>query len=83
MTTLAQGQLVLIAPSPACCRILQQMGLSDVLLAVPKLEERLSAAGITAEQIDSALEPGGYLGATDAFITAALEAHRSWEVSSG
>ena len=57
--------------------------LSDVLLAVPKLEERLSAAGITAEQIDSALDPAGYLGATDAFITAALEAHRSWEVPSG
>ncbi len=57
--------------------------LRDVLLAVPKLEERLSAAGITAEQIDSALEPAGYLGSTDAFITAALEAHRSWEVSSG
>ena len=46
--------------------------LRDVLLAVPKLEERLSAAGITAEQIDSALNPAGYLGATDAFITAAL-----------
>jgi len=29
--------------------------LRDVLLAVPKLEERLSSAGITAEQIDSAL----------------------------
>jgi 3-carboxy-cis,cis-muconate cycloisomerase len=57
--------------------------LRDVLLAVPKLEERLSAAGITAEQIDSALEPAGYLGATDAFITAALEAHQSWEVPSG
>ena len=57
--------------------------LRDVLLAVPKLEERLSAAGITAEQIDSALDPAGYLGATDAFITAALEAHRSWEVPSG
>jgi len=57
--------------------------LSDVLLAVPKLEERLSAAGITAEQIDSALEPAGYLGATNAFITAALEAHRSWEAPSG
>ena len=57
--------------------------LSDVLLAMPKLEERLSAAGITAEQIDSALDPAGYLGATDAFITAALEAHRSWEVPSG
>ena len=49
--------------------------LRDVLLAVPKLEERLSSAGITAEQIDSALEPSGYLGATDAFITAAIDAH--------
>jgi len=57
--------------------------LRDVLLAVPKLEERLTTAGITPEQIDSALEPSGYLGATDAFITAALEAHRSWEVPSG
>ncbi len=57
--------------------------LRDVLLSVPKLEERLSAAGITAEQIDSALEPAGYLGATDAFITAALEAHRAWEVRRG
>jgi 3-carboxy-cis,cis-muconate cycloisomerase len=51
--------------------------LRDVLLAVPKLEERLSAAGITAEQIDAALEPSGYLGATDAFIAAALDAHQS------
>jgi 3-carboxy-cis,cis-muconate cycloisomerase len=51
--------------------------LSDVLLAVPKLEERLTAAGITAEQIDSALEPSGYLGSADAFITAALDAHNS------
>ena len=57
--------------------------LRDVLLAVPKLEEQLTAAGITPEQIDSALEPAGYLGATDAFITAALEAHRSWGVPSG
>jgi 3-carboxy-cis,cis-muconate cycloisomerase len=57
--------------------------LRDVLLAVPKLEERLSAAGITAEQIDSALDPAGYLGATDAFITAALEAHRSSESRRG
>ncbi|MGH3181028.1 MAG: lyase family protein, partial [Streptosporangiaceae bacterium] len=57
--------------------------LRDVLLAVPKLEQRLSAAGITAEQIDSALDPAGYLGATDAFIAAALEAHQSLEVPSG
>jgi hypothetical protein len=46
-----------------------------VLLAVPKLEQRLSSAGITAEQIDSALEPSGYLGAAGAFVTAALDAH--------
>jgi 3-carboxy-cis,cis-muconate cycloisomerase len=57
--------------------------LRDVLLAVPKLEDRLSAAGITAEQIDSALEPAGYLGAADALVTAALDAHRSLEVPGG
>ncbi len=51
--------------------------LSDVLMAVPQLEERLTAAGITTEQIDSALDPAGYLGSADAFITAALDAHRS------
>ena len=51
--------------------------LRDVLLAVPKLEERLTAAGITAEQIESALEPAGYLGGTDAFVTAALAAHEA------
>jgi 3-carboxy-cis,cis-muconate cycloisomerase len=49
--------------------------LRDVLLAVPKLEGRLASAGITAEQIESALEPAGYLGAADAFVTAALRAH--------
>ena len=57
--------------------------LRDVLLAVPKLEERLSSAGITAEQIDSALEPSGYLGAADAFVTAALDAHEALEVRHG
>jgi 3-carboxy-cis,cis-muconate cycloisomerase len=57
--------------------------LRDVLLAVPKLENRLNSAGITAEQIESALEPAGYLGAADAFITAALEAHKSLEAPDG
>jgi 3-carboxy-cis,cis-muconate cycloisomerase len=57
--------------------------LRDVLLAVPRLEERLSSAGITAEQIDAALEPAGYLGSADAFITAALEAHESLGVRHG
>jgi 3-carboxy-cis,cis-muconate cycloisomerase len=51
--------------------------LRDVLLSVPKLEERLASAGITAEQIDSALEPAGYLGVTDAMITATLDAHET------
>jgi 3-carboxy-cis,cis-muconate cycloisomerase len=50
--------------------------LRDVLLSVPKLEERLASAGITAEQIDSALEPAGYLGAAGAFVSAALDAHQ-------
>ena len=57
--------------------------LRDVLLAVPKLEERLSSAGITAEQIDSALEPSGYLGAAGAFVAAALDAHRALEARHG
>ncbi len=57
--------------------------LRDVLLTVPKLEERLSSAGITAEQIDSALEPSGYLGAAGAFVTAALDAHDALEVRHG
>jgi 3-carboxy-cis,cis-muconate cycloisomerase len=57
--------------------------LRDVLLTVPKLEERLSSAGITAEQIDSALEPSGYLGAAGAFVTAALDAHEALEVRHG
>jgi 3-carboxy-cis,cis-muconate cycloisomerase len=53
--------------------------LRDVLLAVPKLEGRLASAGITPEQIESALEPAGYLGAADAFVTAALSAHAAIE----
>jgi 3-carboxy-cis,cis-muconate cycloisomerase len=57
--------------------------LRDVLLAVPKLEERLSSAGITAEQIDSALEPSGYLGSASAFVTAALDSHDALEARDG
>jgi 3-carboxy-cis,cis-muconate cycloisomerase len=51
--------------------------LRDVLLAVPKLEDRLASAGITPEQIESALEPSGYLGAAGAFVAAALKAHEA------
>jgi 3-carboxy-cis,cis-muconate cycloisomerase len=53
--------------------------LRDVLLAVPKLESRLASAGITAEQVEAALEPAGYLGAAEVFTTAALEAHEALE----
>jgi 3-carboxy-cis,cis-muconate cycloisomerase len=51
--------------------------LRDVLLSVPKLEDRLVSAGITAEQIDAALQPAGYLGAAGAFTAAALDAHEN------
>jgi 3-carboxy-cis,cis-muconate cycloisomerase len=51
--------------------------LNDVLLSVPKLEDRLVSAGITAEQIDAALTPAGYLGAAEAFTAAALDAHEA------
>jgi 3-carboxy-cis,cis-muconate cycloisomerase len=57
--------------------------LRDVLLSVPKLEGRLASAGITPEQIESALEPSGYLGAADAFVTAALAAHEALDASTG
>jgi 3-carboxy-cis,cis-muconate cycloisomerase len=49
--------------------------LRDVLLADPNLEEKLAQAGITQAGIDQALDPAGYLGAADDFITAALDAH--------
>ena len=39
----------------------------------------LAAAGITAGQIDAALDPVGYLGAAAAFTEAALAAHREHE----
>jgi 3-carboxy-cis,cis-muconate cycloisomerase len=47
----------------------------DVLLATPEIEDKLNAAGITPAQVERALEPSGYLGAADDFITAALAAH--------
>jgi 3-carboxy-cis,cis-muconate cycloisomerase len=47
--------------------------LRDVLLAIPELD----TAGITAGRIEQALDPAGYLGASDAFIEAALKAHNA------
>jgi 3-carboxy-cis,cis-muconate cycloisomerase len=47
--------------------------LRDVILSAPELEE--PGEKITAAQIDEALDPAGYLGVSDEFITAALRAH--------
>jgi 3-carboxy-cis,cis-muconate cycloisomerase len=47
----------------------------DVLLATPEIEDKMAQAGITAAQVERALDPSGYLGASDAFISAALAAH--------
>ena len=49
----------------------------DVLLATPEIEGKLAQAGVTPAEIERALDPSAYLGASDAFITAALAAHRS------
>ena len=47
----------------------------DVLLATPEIEDKMAQAGITPAQVERALDPSGYLGASDAFISAALAAH--------
>ena len=49
--------------------------LRDALLNTPDVAGQLSQAGISAEDIDQALDPANYLGSSDAFITAALAAH--------
>ena len=49
--------------------------LRDVLLATPEIEEKLAQAGITPAQVERALDPAGYLGASQEFITGALTAH--------
>jgi len=53
--------------------------LRDVLLGLPQSAERLEAAGITSEQIESALDPAQYLGSSSVFVDAALAAHQQHE----
>jgi len=53
--------------------------LRDVLLALPEVGQ----AGITAGQVDAALDPAGYLGAAGAFVDAALRAHQEVENEHG
>jgi hypothetical protein len=49
--------------------------LRDVLLATPEIEDKLGKAGISPDQVERALDPAGYLGASQAFVTQALTAH--------
>jgi 3-carboxy-cis,cis-muconate cycloisomerase len=49
--------------------------LGDVLADTPEFAEPIAAAGITAARVRQALEPGSYLGAAAALVTAALAAH--------
>jgi 3-carboxy-cis,cis-muconate cycloisomerase len=51
--------------------------LREALLSVPDVRQQLDQAGITATQIDAALDPAGYLGAAGEFTDAALAAHRA------
>jgi 3-carboxy-cis,cis-muconate cycloisomerase len=51
--------------------------LRAALLDGPGLRGRLDAAGVTPAQVESALDPAGYLGAAGEFVDAALAAHRA------
>jgi 3-carboxy-cis,cis-muconate cycloisomerase len=53
--------------------------LADVLLETPEFADRIAGAGMTPDQVTSALEPESYLGATAVFVAAALAAHREQE----
>jgi 3-carboxy-cis,cis-muconate cycloisomerase len=49
--------------------------LREAMLGLPEARQQLDAAGITPGQLDTALDPAGYLGAAREFTDAALAAH--------
>jgi 3-carboxy-cis,cis-muconate cycloisomerase len=51
--------------------------LREALLGLPEARQALKQAGITADQLGTALDPAGYLGAAREFTDAALAAHRA------
>jgi len=53
------------------------VGLREALLSLDDVRQRLDEAGIGPDQIDSALDPAHYLGATRDFIDAAQASHRT------
>ncbi len=64
-----------LVASAAARAVAAGVPLRDALLDAPDVADKLPQAGISAEDIDQALDPANYLGASDAFITAALAAH--------
>ncbi len=68
----AAHDLVAMASAHA---VSQRVPLREALLTLPEVRQRLDDTGITAAQIDSALDPAGYLGAAREFVDAALAAH--------
>jgi len=56
-------------------------GLGEALLSDPVAAASLGAAGIGRAQIDAALDPAGYLGATAEFVRRALAAHQDLEAA--
>jgi 3-carboxy-cis,cis-muconate cycloisomerase len=57
--------------------------LGDVLVNSPDFAARLNAAGITAAQVDAALDPAAYLGSAGTFTDEALAAHRAFAGGGG
>jgi 3-carboxy-cis,cis-muconate cycloisomerase len=53
----------------------RRVTLREALLGDPRLRRRLAEAGVTPGQVDSALDPAGYLGSAADFTDAALAAH--------
>jgi len=51
------------------------LALRDALLDSPRISQRLEAAGIGPEQVESALDPAEYLGCAGEFVDAARTAH--------
>jgi 3-carboxy-cis,cis-muconate cycloisomerase len=64
-----------LVASAAARAVADGVPLRDALLTTPDVAGQLDQAGISAAEIDQALDPAGYLGSSDAFITAALAAH--------
>jgi 3-carboxy-cis,cis-muconate cycloisomerase len=66
-----------LVASAAARAVSTGVSLRDALLDTPDVADKLSKAGISAEDIDQALDPANYLGASEPFITAALAAHHA------